>query len=189
VNERKDEQKNKRENREREREREEDRKYRGRNRGSTGKKIIETNGRKRAQQGRAEGKNISRRKHRGTNQHALAIAFIPSFPSPVFFSSSGATFSFIGISRGSSSQENREGARKHRGKNIHFASTSHLHHRLRRLQRKRRQEEIDRDQHQLPAVVIVFRISDDRLCARNCSIIFARQLSGKRPALLSLLQI
>jgi hypothetical protein len=27
------------------------------------------------------------------------------------------------------------------------------------------------------------------LCARNCSIIFARQLSGKRPALLSLLQI
>jgi hypothetical protein len=48
---------------------------------------------------------------------------------------------------------------------------------------------MDRDQHQLPAVVIIFRISDYRLCARNCSIIFARQLSDKRPALLSLLQI
>ena len=92
-----------------------------------------------------------------------------------FFSSSGATFSSIGISRSSSPQENRERARKHRGKNIHSAGTSHLHHRLRRLQRKHRQEEKDRDQHQLPAFVVVFRISDDRLCARNCSTIsFAR---------------
>ena len=90
-------------------------------------------------------------------------------------------FSSIGISRSSSPQEKRERARKHRGKNIHSAGTSHLYHRLRRLQRKHRQEEKDRDQHQLPAFVVVFRISDDCLCARNYSvIIFARQLSGKR---------
>jgi hypothetical protein len=37
----------------------------------------------RARQGRAEGNNINRRKHRETNQHAFPIAFVPSFLSPV----------------------------------------------------------------------------------------------------------
>jgi hypothetical protein len=77
------------------------------------------------------------------NYLELPFVFVSSF-----FSSSGATFSSIGISRSSSPQENRERARKHRGKNIHSAGTSHLHHRLRRLQRKHRQEEKGRDQHQ-----------------------------------------
>jgi len=62
---------------EEERDREEDIKYRRRNRGSTGKKTKETNGQRITQQGQAEGKNINRRKHRWTNQHALAIAFVP----------------------------------------------------------------------------------------------------------------
>jgi hypothetical protein len=62
---------------EEERDRKEDIKYKGRNRGSTGKKTRETNGQRIAQQGQAKGKNINRRKHRWTTQHALAIAFIP----------------------------------------------------------------------------------------------------------------
>ncbi|KAJ7012215.1 hypothetical protein NC653_002319 [Populus alba x Populus x berolinensis] len=39
-----------------------------------------------------------------------------------------------------------------------------------RLQRKHRQEEKDRDQHQVPAFFVVFRISDDRLCTREAAV-------------------
>jgi len=64
-----------------------------------------------------------------------------------------------------SPQENREITRKHRGKNVHSTSISHLYHRLRRLQREHRQEEKDRPTPVLPAFVIVSRISDNRSCA------------------------
>jgi len=61
--------------------------------GKHGKENQRINERRRTQQGRAEGKNINRRKHRGAKQHALAIAFVLSFPSPV--SSSPAVQHFL----------------------------------------------------------------------------------------------
>ena len=189
MNERKDEQKNKRENREREREGGRQ-KIQREKQGKHGKENHRNKRTKKSTTGTSRRKEHKQKKTQRDQPACPRHRLRPFISVSSFFSSSDAMFSSIGISRSSSPQEKRERARKHRGKNIHSAGTSHLYHRLRRLQRKHRQEEKDRDQHQLPVFVVVFRISDDRLCTRNYSvIIFARQLSGKCPALLSFLQI